>query len=111
MNPEVTLWSNLAAILKPTLAKVALFILLLGAGLGPMFFFGNGEALIVPVLEIFWLDATAQALGVGVAVNGGVDAFNLVPPNGVGLILIASGSVISLALNYAVASFIVWSRS
>ena len=104
------MWSNLAAILKPTLAKMALFILFLAMGLGPMFFFGKGEALIVPVLEIFWLDALAQALGVAVAVNGGVDAFNLVPPSGVGLVLIGVGSVISLTLNYALASFIVWSR-
>jgi hypothetical protein len=105
------LWSNLASILKPTLAKIALFILLLGVGLGPMFFYGNGPALIVPVVEIFWLAGIAQALGVPVAVNGGVDAFNLVPPNGIGMILIVVGSAISLALNYAVASFIVWSRS
>ena len=103
--------SNLASILKPTLAKIALFILLLGVSLGPGFFYGGGPAAIIPVMEVFWLAGIAQALGVPVVVNGGVDAFHLVPPSGIGTILIVVGSAISLALTYAFASFIIWVRS
>ncbi len=96
--------------LKPTLAKLALSALFLTIGLGPMFVYGNGPALILPVMEIFWLAWIAMALGVPVVVTR-VDAFALAAPNAIGVILIVVGFAISVAVNYALASFIVWSRS
>lgn len=59
-------------------------------------FRGGGFALIVPVAAIFWLDGLARALGFTVSINGGVDAFNLVPPNALGMLLILAGSAASL---------------
>jgi len=64
--------------------------------LAPLFANGGGFAAVIPVFAIFWLDAFVQAMGVTVSVNGGVDAFNLVPPNALGAVLILLGSAISL---------------
>jgi hypothetical protein len=74
------------------------FVGLLVASFGPLVLFGRGPAIILPVLMI-WLAVLAQALGVPVS-GRGIDAFNLMPPNIIGSILIAIGFVISLALYY-----------
>ena len=48
-----------------------------------------------------------QTMGAPVAVNGGVDAFNLVPPTALGSMLILLGSAVSLATLYVAAAFLV----
>jgi hypothetical protein len=88
---------------KPTKAKVAVFLVLLSAIFAPMFFVGSGLALIVPVAAIFWLAGLADAVGIPVVVNGGVDAFKLSAPNRLGQILIIVGSAVSLMVVYAAA--------
>jgi len=80
---------------KPTRAKTT-FVIFSFVILSPLFLNGGGAAAIIPVLAIFWLDGLVQAMGVPVSVNGGVDAFNLVPPNALGTVLILLGSAISL---------------
>lgn len=103
-DDKVTIvWS----IFKPTPMKVVVFVVLLGASLAPMWFYGSGEALILPVLGTFWLDGIAQAIGIPVTDGPGVDAFSLVPPNVTGMILIVLGSAISLAACYLFVSLFV----
>jgi hypothetical protein len=68
---------------------------LLVVTVSPLVVFGGGPAIILPVLLVFWLAGLAQAVGVPVS-NHGVDAFNLMPPNVIGGVLIAIGLVVSL---------------
>lgn len=65
--------------------------------LAPLFLKTGGLAMAIPMLAVFWLDALVHSMGVTVSVNGGVDAFSLVPPNALGMVLIAVGSTASLA--------------
>jgi hypothetical protein len=55
--------------------------------------------MIVPAILIFWMAALARAAGVPVATSD-VDAFNLLPPTVIGLILISAGLALSLAVQY-----------
>jgi len=89
---------------KPTKRKIAVFIGLLALTLGPALLFGSGPGLIVPMFAMFWLDMVGKEFGIPVAVNGGVDAFSLVPPTVLGYILIGVGSLLSVAGLYALAS-------
>ena len=93
--------------LKPTLAKVVIFLMLDAIVFVPLFLAGNGPAVMLPVAAIFWLDGLVQAMGGRVSVNGGVDAFNLVPPNALGEMLILLGSAVSLAILYVAAACLV----
>ena len=93
--------------LKPTLAKVGVFLMLAAIVFLPLFLVGDGPAVFLPVAAIFWLDGLVQTMGAPVAVNGGVDAFNLVPPTALGSMLILLGSAVSLATLYVAAAFLV----
>jgi len=93
--------------LKPTGAKVAVLMMLVAVIAVPALLVGNGPALIVPVMAVFWLDGLVHALGVQVSANGGVDAFNLIPPNTLGTVLILLGSAVSLGVLYATAAWLV----
>lgn len=90
-----------------TKAKLVVFVALATPSFSPLLLFGSGPAVIVPVIRIFWLAGLAGALGVPVAAQGGVDAFNLIPPTGIGSILLLVGSAISLAGHYVLASVLV----
>jgi hypothetical protein len=96
-----------SSVFKPTKSKIVLFLTIVIVGLSPLLFFGSGPALILPIVEIFWLPGLASAFGAPVAVDGGVDAFNLIPPTvlGIGLTLVGFG--ISLAVQYIVACALV----
>lgn len=91
--------------LKPARAKT-IFVIFSVVILLPLFLNGTGAAAIIPVLAIFWLNGLVQAMGVPVSVNGGVDAFNLVPPNGLGTVLILLGSAISLGTLFMAAKWL-----
>jgi hypothetical protein len=89
--------------LKPANAKTVILLVLSVAIVAPLFLVDKGFALVVPIVAIFWLDGLAKALGFTVSVNGGVDAFNLVPPNTLGTLLILLGSAASLGALYMMA--------
>jgi hypothetical protein len=61
----------------------------------------------LPVIQIFWLTGLADAFGLPVAVDGGVDAFSLVPPTALGAILTLVRYGISLAVQYTIACALV----
>jgi hypothetical protein len=92
---------------KPTTSKIVLFLTIVIVGLSPLVIFGSGPAVILPVVEIFWLPGLLSAFGAPVAVDGGVDAFNLTPSTvlGIGLTLVGFG--ISLAVQYVVACVLI----
>ena len=78
-----------------TRARFVIIAALLLLILGPALVSGSGFALIVPLVLIFWLAFAGQALGLPVAKDGAVDAFNLVPPSWLGVILIVIGGGLS----------------
>lgn len=92
---------------KLTKAKLAVCVALVTLSFSPLLLFSSGPAVFVPVIQIFWLAGLARALGVPVAAHGGVDAFNLIPPNGIGSILLLVGCAISVAGHYMLASVLV----
>ena len=85
---------------KLTKGKFAVFLLLVGLTFGPALFIGSGMAVVLPVIEMFWLAALANGIGIDVTAGPGVDAFNLVPPNVAGFILIVIGLTVSLVVQY-----------
>ena len=58
-------------------------------------------------MQIFWLSALAKSIGIQVTIGEGVDAFNLIPPNLIGHILIGAGLIISLTAYYFFACFLI----
>jgi hypothetical protein len=88
---------------RPTKATVSVFIVLVSVTVGPMLLFDSLSAQVIPFCAMYWLDLLADAVGLPVAVNGGVDAFNLAPPTLLGWSLIIVGSAVSLIVHYMVA--------
>ncbi len=91
--------------LRPTIAKVVVFLILAAIVFLPLLLADDPG--ILSVAAIFWLDGLLQTMGAPVAVNGGVDAFSLFPPNALGSMLMLLGSAISLATLYVAAAFLV----
>ena len=67
--------------------------------------------LILSVMQIFWLSALAQSIGIQVTLGQGVDCFSLIPPNLTGYLLMGIGFVVSLTIYYLMACFFVGLRS
>jgi hypothetical protein len=88
---------------RPTKATLSVFIVLLTVTIGPMLVFDSPSTQVIPFCAMYWLDLVADAGGLPVAVNGGVDAFKLAPANLLGSILIIVGSVVSLIMHYVAA--------
>jgi hypothetical protein len=98
-------------VFKPAKAKIVLFLTMVIVSLSPLVMFGSGPALILPAAQIFWLAGLASAFGVPVAVDGGVDAFSLVPPSVIGIVLTLVGFGISLTVHYMAACVLVTGAS
>src|SRR3954462_10466251 len=84
---------------KPTKATLSVFIVLLTVTIGPMLVFDSPSTQVIPFCAMYWLDLVADAVGLPVAVNGGVDACKIAPANLLGSILIIVGSVVSLIMH------------
>src|SRR4051812_25883002 len=80
-------------------SRMILFLTIVIATLGPLLL-GSGPGVILPVIVIFWLTGLASAFGIPVTVNGGVDAFRLVPSTVLGVVLTLIGCGISLVVQY-----------
>lgn len=94
---------------KPTTWKVLIFLFTTIGSFLPLVTIKQSHPMIVlPIVQIFWLDELMRVAGLSVTDGPPLDAFMLYPPNILGICFIVLGTLISIFFHYTLASLIVF---